>query len=130
MYESLKLVHMSAAAVSIGGFLLRAYWMLRSSALLTHRWVKVLPHVVDTILLLSGVGLLLLLKLPFAQSSWLHVKLAALVVYIVLGSIALKRGRTKRSRAIASVLAIATYLYIVGVALSKSADSWLPVLAR
>ena len=130
MYESLKLVHMSAAAVSIGGFLLRAYWMLRSSALLTHRWVKVLPHVVDTILLLSGVGLLLLLKLPFAQSSWLHVKLTALVVYIVLGSIALKRGRTKRSRAIAAALAIATYLYIVGVALSKSADSWLPVLAR
>ena len=121
---------MSAAGVSIGGFLLRAYWMLRSSTLLEHRWVKVLPHVIDTILLLSGVGVLLLLKLPFAQSTWLHVKLAALVVYIVLGSIALKRGKTRRSRATASALAFATYLYIVGVALSKSTGSWLTLLVR
>ena len=130
MYESLKLVHMSAAAVSIGGFLLRAHWMLRSPALLEHRWVKVLPHVVDTTLLLSGIGLVLLLRLAFAQSTWLHIKLTALVVYIVLGSIALKRGKTKRSRAIAAALALATYLYIVGVAISKSTGSWLAMIAR
>jgi uncharacterized membrane protein SirB2 len=56
---------------------------------------------------------------------WLQIKIAALLVYIVLGTIALKRGKTKRTRSLAFVLALLTFAYVVGVALNKSGASWL-----
>lgn len=130
MYESLKLFHIGAAAASISGFSLRVYWMMTSSAWLGHRWVKVLPHVVDTLFLASGIGLLFVLHLSLVQSVWLLAKLTALAIYVALGSIALRHGKTIRARTTAAALALATYVYIVGVALSKSADSWLAWAAR
>lgn len=125
MYETFKSIHLGLAAVSFSGFVLRGYWMMMAPALLERRWVGILPHIVDTGFLLSGVALIVVLGLPLATSGWLHVKLAALVVYVVLGSIALKRGRSKRIRVAAFVLALTTFAYIVGVAMSKTAVSWL-----
>ena len=71
-----------------------------------------------------------MLNLPVLTQPWLVAKLVALVVYVVLGSIALRRGRTQQIRAIAFVMALATFAYIVGVALSKSATSWLGLAFR
>lgn len=124
MYSILKLVHVSAAILSISGFALRGYWMLTGSALLGQPLARITPHIVDTLFLLSGIGLIAVLNLPVLQVPWLLVKLAAVVVYILLGTIALKRGRSKTVRTIAFGLAILTFLYIVGIALSKSATSW------
>jgi uncharacterized membrane protein SirB2 len=84
-----------------GLFLLRYLWMLRGSPLLQRRWVRILPHVNDTLLLVSGLAMALRLQQsPFTQT-WLTAKLVALLAYILLGSIALKRGRTRRRRALA-----------------------------
>jgi uncharacterized membrane protein SirB2 len=127
MYAALKLIHTTAAILSIAGFTLRGFWMLRDSPLLQQKPVRIVPHVNDTIFLLSGIGLIHVLALPVLEQPWLLVKLLAVVVYIGLGMIALRFGRTKSSRAIAFVLALATFTYAGGVALGKSPLSWLAI---
>lgn len=128
MYETLKLIHIGTAILTISGFVLRGYWMLSGSPKLQLKLVKIAPHIVDTVFLLSGIALIVTLNLPVLSQNWLLMKFVALVAYIVLGVIAL-RGKSMRSRTIAFVLALATFLYIVGVALSKSTASWITVLA-
>lgn len=125
MHVLLKFAHMSFAALTISGFLLRCYWMLTSSSLLHHRAVRILPHVIDTLFLASGVALLFMLSLNPFKVDWLAAKLVALLAYIVLGTIALKRGRTRGMRALAAAAAIAVFGYIVGVAVMHSPSSWL-----
>jgi uncharacterized membrane protein SirB2 len=118
-YLAIKQVHMSAAALSISLFLLRGFWMLRMPARLRQRWVKVIPHVVDTVLL--GAALWMAWQLGAgARQPWLVAKIVGLLVYIVLGTIALKRGRTPRARALAFIGAILVFGYIVMVALTKT----------
>lgn len=93
--------------------------MLRESDMLKRRWVKILPHIVDTLLLSSALVLVFQSsQYPFIQS-WLTAKVIALITYIVLGTIALKRGKTKAARSLALTAALATFAYIVMVALTK-----------
>ncbi|MCH8135354.1 MAG: SirB2 family protein [Proteobacteria bacterium] len=125
MYSTLKFIHVCVALLTISGFLLRGYWMMTASTKLQQRWVRVLPHVLDTVFLLAGIGLIMTLHLQVMHSGWLLMKIAALIVYIVLGTIALKRGATRKIRVSAFILAILTFAYITGVALSKSMLSWL-----
>lgn len=120
-YYTLKHFHMGCAAASGSLFLLRGVWMLRTSPLLQQRWVKIVPHLVDTALLASAVTLAVWSgQYPFAQG-WLTAKVVALLGYIVLGTIALKRGRTPAIRAGAFIGALALFGYIVAVALTKQA---------
>lgn len=118
-YYALKYLHMSCAALSGGLFLLRGCWMLFQPARLQQRWVRVAPHVIDTALLASAVTLAVLSgQYPLAQG-WLSAKLLALLLYIVLGTVALKRGKTRAVRATAFAAALACFGYIVAVAVSK-----------
>lgn len=124
-YLVLKFVHSIAALTTISGFLLRGYWMLIESPLLTHRLTRTVPHAVDAILLLSAIAMLWLLSMnPFTQG-WLLAKFAGLIAYILLGTVAIKRGPTKAVRTVAFVAAVAAFAYIAGVAMSKSPASWL-----
>jgi len=125
MYSSLKLIHVCAAILTISGFLLRGYWMMADTTRLQQRWVRVLPHIIDTVFLLAGIGLIMTLHLQVMQNGWLLMKIMALIVYIVLGTIALKRGATRKIRVTAFILAVLTFAYIAGVALTKSMLSWL-----
>jgi uncharacterized membrane protein SirB2 len=125
MYAVLKHLHMTLAVVTLAGFLLRGWWMITGSAKLQRRGVRILPHVVDTAFLLSGIGLVVSMRLGLLQNPWLIAKLVALLAYIVLGTIALKRGPTMSIRVAALVGALLTFAYIVGVAISKSPASWL-----
>lgn len=119
-YLLLKHLHMSCAALSGALFLLRGLWMLQDSPRLRQRWVRTLPHLIDTVLLASAVALAVWsAQYPLAQP-WLTAKVCALLLYIVLGSVALKRGRSKGIRAAAFLAALATFAYIVAVALSKT----------
>ncbi len=115
-----KYIHLAAVLLSLCGFVLRAGWMLTDSPMLVKRWVKVLPHVIDSVLLISALWLVYLMSLPLLQTDWLLAKIVALLVYIVMGMMALKRARTKAQRLMFSVLAVMVFLYIVSVALSKS----------
>ncbi len=120
-YIALKHFHMTCAAASGFLFLLRGRWMLRDSPLLRQRWVKIVPHIIDTLLLLSAIGLAVWSsQYPF-QQPWLTAKLCALVGYIVLGVVALKRGKTKTVRSAAFAGAAMLFCYIVLVAVSKNA---------
>ena len=128
MYLLLKNTHTLLAIVTISGFLLRGYWMATESANLSRKVVRIAPHVLDTLFLLSGIALVYLVSLPVLQTPWLLAKLAGLVVYIVLGTIGLRRGATMQLRLVAFVAAVATFAYIVGVAFAKSPASWLAYL--
>jgi uncharacterized membrane protein SirB2 len=126
-YLVLKTIHVLAATATISGFLLRGYWMLTESEKLQRRVTRIVPHVVDTILLVSGVATLWLLQLnPFTQT-WLVAKFSGLIAYILLGTIAIKRGKTLQIRLIALVGAVSVFAYIAGVAITKSPLSWLMV---
>lgn len=119
--DGLKLIHVLSAALSFGGFLVRGVWMLRDSPRLQRRWVRIAPHVVDSVLLVSAVLLALRsAHYPFTHD-WLTAKVIALACYIALGSIGLKRGPTKAVRALAWISALVVFGYIVGVAVSRSA---------
>jgi uncharacterized membrane protein SirB2 len=99
-------------------FILRGVWMLRDSTLLARRWVKIAPHAIDSLLLASALALTLMLGQFPLTSAWSTAKLAALLVYIGFGLVALRYGMTKGVRAMAWFGALALFLYIVSVALS------------
>lgn len=122
LYQALKAVHVACAILSIAGFALRGLMMLAGSPLLAARFARVAPHVVDSVLLASALALAWLsAQYPFAQG-WLTAKVLALIAYIALGTVALKPGRSPSARRTAFVLALATALYIVSVALTR--DPW------
>ena len=98
--------------------------MLAGSPLLRTRFARIAPHVVDTVLLASAVWLAWFLgQVPFVHA-WITAKVLALLVYIALGTIALKRGRTKAGRAAAFAGALAAAAYIVWVAFTRDATPW------
>jgi uncharacterized membrane protein SirB2 len=117
-YATIKLLHVGTAALSISFFVLRGAW-LRSPERLAERWVRIVPHVIDTVLLASALWLAWNLGAEGTRG-WLWAKVIALAAYIVLGSIALKRGRTHGIRIAAFAAAVTTFVYIVSVALTKS----------
>ncbi|MCL4746898.1 MAG: SirB2 family protein [Burkholderiaceae bacterium] len=124
-YATLKATHVGCAALSIAGFVLRWGLMLVDSALLRARAARVLPHVIDTVLLASALLMAWQLRIDPREAPWLAAKIIALLAYIVLGVIALRRGRTRLVRALAGGAAIAVFAYIVSVALSRSALGFL-----
>jgi len=118
--DILKAVHVGSAILSITGFVLRGVWMLQCSPLLKARATRILPHVVDTVLLVSAIALMLrIAQYPFVHA-WLSAKVLALLAYIVLGSIALRYGKTWRVRVLSYGLALAVFLYIVLVAVTRN----------
>ena len=119
-YLELKYLHVSCVIASGCGFVLRGVWMLADSPRLQQRWVRIFPHIVDTGLLGSAIALAMLSsQYPLAQS-WLTAKVIGLVAYILCGTMALKRGRTKAVRGGFLVVALLIFAYIVSVALNRS----------
>ena len=122
----LKYLHITCAVISISGYVIRGLWMLRDSPWLQNKWVKVVPHINDTLLLAAGIVLAVRIQqYPFAHG-WLTAKILALIAYIVVGAIGLKYGKTRNIRIAAWVGAIAIFLYIVLVALTRQV---LPFIA-
>ena len=114
----LKHLHITCVVLSISGFVVRGVWMMQESPWLQKKWVRVAPHVIDTILLVSAILLAMQIRqYPFVQG-WLTAKVLALIAYIVVGAVGLKYGRTKKIRIAAWLVAIAIFVYIVLVALT------------
>lgn len=115
-YLVLRSVHIACAILTIALFVLRGGLMLADSSWQQNIVLRYLPHAVDTVLLTTALMLTTVIhQFPFAVD-WLTAKVVLLVVYIVLGSIALKRGRTKKIRVMAFVAALATVGFLVTVA--------------
>lgn len=122
--NTLKLVHVTSVVLSYSLFFVRGIWMLRDSPSLQQRWVRVAPHTVDTVLLTSAIALAWQLGYSPLNQPWLAAKIVALLSYIVIGSVAIKRGRTKRVRLIAWLSAQAIFIYIVCVAMTHDPAPW------
>lgn len=120
-YLLLKHLHVTCVVLSGLGFCLRGYWMLVESPWRMQRLARVLPHLVDTLLLGSALTMAWMSgQYPFVMP-WLTAKFFGLLAYILLGTMALKRGRTKSNRSRYLLLALLAYGYIVAVALTRSA---------
>lgn len=120
MYMAFKHIHMLCAVISIVGFIVRGAWALKGSNLLQKKWVRIAPHIVDTLLLLAAIGLMVTTQqYPFVDS-WLTAKVIGLLVYIFLGVYTLKIARSQPTRMVSYLLAIATFAYIALVAVAKS----------
>lgn len=118
-YSLLRAVHVVTVYLTLSLFLLRAFWMLRDSPRLNARWVRVLPHLNDSALLLAAIAMLAVAGLNPLQQPWLLAKILGLLAYIGLGTIALKRGRTRALRIKALIAALGMFAYIVAVAVTK-----------
>ncbi len=118
-FAALKAIHIAAAAISYTLFLLRGMWMVADSPLLARRWVRVVPHVNDTVLLAAAIWMTILLQQYPGTHAWLTAKVAGLIIYIGLGMVALRHGRTRGVRLAAWIAAQLVFAYIVAVALTQ-----------
>ncbi len=124
-YLLLKPLHVIFVVISIAGFTLRGIWMLTDSPLLDRLWVRVVPHVNDTLLLMAAIGLSIVTQqYPFVHG-WVTAKVIGLLAYIGFGMFALRRGRSKAVRAGFWLAALASFGYIVSVALTKDPRGFL-----
>lgn len=123
-FSLLITLHISAVVLTISFFILRYWWRYSNNALINARWVRVAPHCVDTVLFLSGVGLMWKTGyLPFTQEGgWLTEKLFGVIIYIALGFIALgrRRSRSQQSRFVAFLLALVVLFIIIQLAITRT----------
>jgi uncharacterized membrane protein SirB2 len=114
----LKIIHLGAVVVSFALFFLRGMWLLRASPIMQQRWVKIAPHSVDTVLLVSAIALAWQLGVTPFNSPWLAAKIVALLVYIALGMLAFRFARTTAQRLTAWLSALLVFGYIVAAAIT------------
>lgn len=118
-YEMIKLIHMSAALITISGLLLRGYWSISDSPQLTYRLTKILPHLIDTILFLTGLMLLIQMRYYPLYHAWMTLKLILVLVYILNGFYLLKWAKTRRSKIWGMIMAFLLFGAIVSLAYFK-----------
>lgn len=129
-YPLLKDVHVAAVIASGSLFAARAVAGLLGARQVMHPVLRYTSYAIDVVLLSAAVTLAFIVgQAPFLDG-WLTVKVLLLVAYIVLGSIALKRGRTRASRARATALAVLVYLFIASVALTHDPRGVFAFMAR
>ena len=115
-YALIKNIHLAFAMLTTIGFCVRGVWMMTESSMLQKKLVKVLPHIVDTTLLISGVTLVVMSGQYPWVAAWVGMKIALLVAYVVLGTFALKRGKNKQIRTVFFAVSILILLALFAVA--------------
>ncbi|EGT0451722.1 SirB2 family protein [Serratia marcescens] len=121
-YTALKHFHLLTVAISITLFVLRFYWQWHRSPIMGRRWVKVAPHLNDTLLFVSGIALVVTFGFYplLGMDSWLTEKLFGVIIYILLGYVALgKKTKSQRLRTVAFVLALGCLYLIIKLATTK-----------
>ena len=117
-YPQIKFIHISSVILSGSLFTLRGLMMLVGSRRTNHIVLRYLSYIIDMTLLTAALMLVVILhQYPFVHA-WLTAKVLLLAIYIVLGSLALKRGRTQRSRAFAFAAALMMYGLIISIAMA------------
>jgi len=120
-YLTLKWIHVSAVTLSFCGFTTRGIGSMRGAPWVYHRLTRRLADLVDTVLLLSAVGMLWVIHLRPWQAPWLEAKIIGLLVYIGLGIMALRAARPAPVRLACFIGALLVFAYIVSVAVTKDA---------
>jgi len=128
-YAALKLLHQGTVVLSVTGFVARGLGSFSGAAWVRSRAARTLPHAVDTVLLLSALALAWQLRLSPGAAPWLVAKIAGLLLYIVLGVLALRPGRPLALRVAAWLAALLCFGWIVSVALSKNPLGFVRIFA-
>ncbi|MDP1735161.1 MAG: SirB2 family protein [Sulfuritalea sp.] len=125
MYALVKYVHLFSVSLSLAGFFLRGLLLMRDSPLMKARWIKVLPHINDTILLAAALSLAVMSdQYPFV-AGWVTAKVLGVIAYIILGSLALREGSSPMTRIVCWLAALAVFGWIVSVALTRQPAGFL-----
>ncbi|TKB54784.1 SirB2 family protein [Ferrimonas aestuarii] len=119
LYPGMKHFHMLTIACSVTLLLVRFYWHMAGSAMMERKWVKIIPHVIDTLLLLSGISLCFLIQQFPGSSEWLTEKVLSVVAYILLGVFAFK-AKGKMLKVFAVLGALGWLGMIAKVAMTKT----------
>jgi uncharacterized membrane protein SirB2 len=115
----MKHLHMTIALISIALFTLRFFWTLAGSPQLDKKWVKITPHIVDTLLLVLGIVMMMKLALNPFEQLWLGEKLIAVVAYIFTGYYTLKLARNRTMQVLGYLGAMGWFLLVARLAMSK-----------
>lgn len=117
MYIVVKYVHVISVVLSVSGFFLRGLLMMRNSSLLTAKWIRVLPHVNDTVLLGAALSLAAMSgQYPFV-TDWVTAKVFGVIAYIILGALALRDANSRRVRIACWIASLVVFAWIASVAL-------------
>lgn len=128
-YPAIRHVHILAVILSGSLFALRGIGMLMQSRWHQAPGVRYLSYSIDTVLLTAAMLLVVILPAAMFANHWLSVKLVLIVVYVVLGVFALRRGRTTRIRTVCYFAALLVFAAIVGIARAHHPLGWLLWLA-
>lgn len=118
-YLLLKQAHMSLALLSIAGFIVRWCWRMLQSRLATTKIARIVPHVVDTLFLGTAVLLGSMIGDRVLSAAWFGAKITGLVLYILLGMIAMHTAPSVRRSLPAFIAAVLVFAWIVSVARTK-----------
>ena len=124
LYSLIKLIHVSSAILSVTGFSIRGILKMSDSALMHRKAIKVLPHIIDTVLLLSAITLVILSRQYPAVAPWVAAKIIALIGYIVVGTVFMRFARKGWEQLFSYFLSLLMVAYIIAVELSKSPAPW------
>ncbi|NJD36431.1 MAG: regulator SirB [Betaproteobacteria bacterium] len=128
MYLAVKYVHVATVVLSLTGFFLRGILMMRDSPLLGAHWIRVAPHINDTVLLIAALSLAAMSgQYPFVVD-WVTAKVLGVIAYIILGALALRAASTRTMQVICWFASLAVFGWIVSVALSRQPLGFLAVL--
>lgn len=116
----LKIIHITTAMISVLGFFIRGIMRMKHSAYLKNKWIRVVPHINDTVLLLSAITLAVQHNWSPLNQPWLAAKIGGLVLYIALGFITLRFARSRTQIGLSWLLALFVFCYITVVAISKN----------
>ncbi len=127
-YLLLKYVHILCVAVSFSLFFVRGLWMMKVYPPATERWVKILPHVVDALLLASAIGMVAISPLV-RWPLWIQAKIALLVVFAALAIASFRLGRGRLIKGSIWLVAALLFLYITTVAVLKQPSGILALVS-
>ena len=119
MYMMAKHLHLTAVALSILLFIFRFIWSRFDTGILAKKWVRIVPHVIDTILLASAIWLCVILSQYPIANAWLTFKVIGVVAYIVLGLFALKKAKTSMGQWACFIAALVVLMGTAMVAVTK-----------
>lgn len=120
MYMAFKHLHLTLAALTILLFIVRAGFVIVWPAGIRKRWMKVLAHGVDGLLILSAIALLVVMNMNPIHVGWVLAKIIALLAYIGFAIYAFKIANTLPSRLLGVLLAGAALAYIAMVAVRRT----------
>ena len=120
IYLVLRSTHMACALATVSLFVYRGIWILRHTGVARPRWMRIVPHGIDTLLLASAIGLVYSTAQYPGEQAWLNAKILALLLYIAFGLMAFRFASHPGTRLVCWLLGIATVCYIVMVATTRS----------